>query len=45
MSSSVAAGILSLLAEMNCMRASSRERARSESLVMMTRTGSRPCWM
>ena len=38
----VAAGILSLLAEMNCMRASSRERAVSPSLVMMTRTGMRP---
>ena len=43
-SSRVAAGMVSLLAEMNWMRASSRERAGSESLVMMTRTGSMPCW-
>ena len=41
MSSRVAAGILSLLAEMNWMRTSSRERAASPSLVMMTRTGMR----
>ena len=45
MSSSVAAGILSLLMEMNWMRASSRERAVSPSLVKMTRMGSMPCWM
>src|SRR5277367_293008 len=38
-SSRSAAGILSLLAEMNCMRASSREMAVSPSLVMMMRTG------
>ena len=43
MSSRVAAGILSLSAEMNWMRASSRERAASPSLVMMTRTGMKPC--
>ncbi len=45
MSSSVAAGILSLLMEMNWMRASSREMAVSPSLVKMTRMGSMPCWM
>src|ERR1700712_4107551 len=44
MSSSVAAGILSLLAERNWMRTSSSERAVSRSLVMMTRTGMKPCW-
>src|SRR3954470_2510787 len=45
MSSSVAAGILSLLMEMNCMRASSSESAVSLSLVKMTRMGMKPCWM
>ena len=41
-SSSVAAGILSLLMEMNWMRASSRVSGVSLSLVKMTRTGMRP---
>ena len=44
MSSSVAAGILSLLTEMSWMRASSSESAVSLSLVKMTRTGMKPCW-
>ena len=44
MSSRVAAGMTSWLTEMNWMRTSSRERARSESLEMMTRTGTNPCW-
>lgn len=44
MSSRVAAGRTSLLAEMNWMRTSSRERAVSPSLVKMTRMGMKPCW-
>lgn len=43
MSSSVAAGTVWLSEVTNWMRASSSESARSESLVMTTRMGSRPC--
>ena len=45
MSSGSAAGMMSWFAEMNWMRASSRFRAVSPSLVMMTRIGIKPCWM
>ena len=45
MSSGVAAGMTSLLAEMNWMRTSSSESGLSESLAMTTRMGMKPCWM